>query len=74
VHVAHPTGNAKFWLAPRLSLARNDELSSWRLATALRLIEESPDSNVTLHTLERVARAMDLQLDIRLTPVGGVAA
>lgn len=27
---------------------------------------ESPDSNVTLRTLERVARAMDLDLDIRL--------
>jgi transcriptional regulator with XRE-family HTH domain len=29
---------------------------------------ESPDANVTLKTLERVARAMDLRLEIQLQP------
>jgi predicted RNase H-like HicB family nuclease/DNA-binding XRE family transcriptional regulator len=29
---------------------------------------ESPDSNVTLRTLERVAKAMDLQVEVQLTP------
>lgn len=29
---------------------------------------ESPDANVTLRTLERVARAMGLRLDIQLSP------
>ena len=37
-------------------------------------LQESPDSNLTLRTLERVARAMDLQLDIRLTRAHEAAA
>ncbi|MGQ0643186.1 MAG: helix-turn-helix domain-containing protein [Gemmatimonadaceae bacterium] len=35
---------------------------------------ESPDSNVTLRTLERVAKAMHLELDIRLLKSRGAAA
>lgn len=35
---------------------------------------ESPDSNVTLRTLERVAKAMDLALDIKLSKSRGSAA
>lgn len=35
---------------------------------------ESPDSNVTLRTLERVAKAMDLHLDIKLSKSRAAAA
>ena len=35
---------------------------------------ESPDSNVTLRTLEKVARAMNLELDIRLVHAQDSAA
>jgi predicted RNase H-like HicB family nuclease/DNA-binding XRE family transcriptional regulator len=35
---------------------------------------ESPDSNVTLRTLEKVAKAMHLELDIRLLKSRGAAA
>jgi transcriptional regulator with XRE-family HTH domain len=35
---------------------------------------ESPDSNVTLRTLERVAEAMNLDLEIKLTHAQDAAA
>ena len=40
VHVQHPTGEAKFWLDPDVSVARNYGLSPRRLATACRLAKE----------------------------------
>lgn len=40
VHVQHATGEAKFWLDPTIELAQNYGLSSTRLSTALRLIQE----------------------------------
>jgi uncharacterized protein DUF4160 len=40
VHVQHPTGEAKFWLEPRVELARNYGLTSNRLTTALKLVKE----------------------------------
>jgi hypothetical protein len=40
IHVSHPTGEAKFWLDPKIELAMNYGLSAERLARALRLIEE----------------------------------
>jgi hypothetical protein len=43
VHVNHPTGEAKFWLEPKISLAGNYGLTQRRLATALRLIREHED-------------------------------
>jgi hypothetical protein len=43
IHVQHATGEAKFWIEPAVSLARNYGLSERRLATALRLIREHED-------------------------------
>lgn len=43
VHVQHATGEAKFWLDPEPSVARNYGLSPKRLATALRLTKEHFD-------------------------------
>lgn len=40
VHVQHPTGEAKFWIDPVITLAQNYGLSTQRLARALRLIQE----------------------------------
>jgi len=40
VHVQHATGEAKFWLEPRLELAENYRLSPRRVNTALRTIQE----------------------------------
>jgi hypothetical protein len=40
VHVQHASGEAKFWLKPRLELAKNYGLTSSRLNTALRIIQE----------------------------------
>jgi Domain of unknown function (DUF4160) len=40
VHVQHATGEAKFWLAPRVVLAENYGLSARRVNTALRTIQE----------------------------------
>ena len=40
VHVQHPDGEAKFWLEPRIELARNYGLSSRQLKAALRLVKE----------------------------------
>ena len=43
VHVQHPSGEAKFWLEPRLELAQNFGLTSSRITTALRIIQEHQD-------------------------------
>jgi uncharacterized protein DUF4160 len=43
VHAHHAEGEAKFWLAPRIELARNHGLSKRRIAAARRLIEEHED-------------------------------
>lgn len=40
VHVSHPTGEAKFWLEPKIAPAANYGLTPQRLATAQRIIEE----------------------------------
>jgi DNA-binding XRE family transcriptional regulator len=60
----------------RQALALSQEALAKRIGVTRQQIAllESPDTNVTLRTLERVARAMDLQLDIRLTPAHPVAA
>jgi predicted RNase H-like HicB family nuclease/DNA-binding XRE family transcriptional regulator len=60
----------------RQALALSQEALAKRIGVTRQQIAllESPDSNVTLRTLERVAQAMDLQLDIRLTRTHGVAA
>lgn len=64
-------------LAVRLQLRwARQELGLTQAALAARIgvtrqqvaLLESPDSNVTLRTLERVARAMHLRLEIQLTP------
>jgi hypothetical protein len=39
VHVAHPEGEAKFWLTPSVQLARNVGLSSTQLRLAQSLVE-----------------------------------
>lgn len=39
VHVAHPEGEAKFWLAPSVHLARNVGLSDVQLRHAQAVIE-----------------------------------
>ena len=38
VHVAHPDGEAKFWLEPSIALAGHTGLSSKELATAEEII------------------------------------
>ena len=43
VHVHHPTGEAKFWIDPRIELAMNYGLTAQRVAKVLRLIEEHED-------------------------------
>ena len=40
VHVQHSTGEAKFWLEPRVELARNYGLTEARVAEALRIVLE----------------------------------
>lgn len=40
VHVQHATGEAKFWLEPRLELAQNYGLTARRISTALQTIRE----------------------------------
>lgn len=44
VHVQHAIGEAKFWLEPRLELAQNYGLTSSRVNTALRIIQEHQDA------------------------------
>ncbi|MFH0778522.1 MAG: DUF4160 domain-containing protein [Candidatus Eisenbacteria bacterium] len=43
VHVQHESGEAKFWLDPEITLAQNYGLSSQRIASVLRIIEEHED-------------------------------
>ena len=43
VHVHANTGEAKFWLEPRIELARNYGLSLRQVNAALRLIQEHED-------------------------------
>lgn len=43
VHVHTATGEAKFWLEPRIELARNYGLSIRQVNVALRLIQEHED-------------------------------
>ena len=43
VHVFHRTGEAKFWLAPRLELAQNFGLADQRVATALGILKDHED-------------------------------
>ena len=43
VHVHAATGEAKFWLEPRIELARNYGLSMRQINAALRLIQEHED-------------------------------
>lgn len=39
MHVEHATGKAKFWLGPKILVARNEGLSPRRLASALHWYE-----------------------------------
>jgi hypothetical protein len=39
VHVAHPNGEAKFWLTPSIHLARNVGLTSVELRQAQSVVE-----------------------------------
>lgn len=43
MHVQHSTGEAKFWLAPNVTVAANRGLSPQRLNRALRLAQENAD-------------------------------
>jgi hypothetical protein len=43
VHVQHASGEAKFWLGPRLELAQNYGLTRKRIQTALRIVQEHQD-------------------------------
>ena len=43
IHVSHPSGEAKFWIDPRIGLAANYGLSVRQIARAMRLIEEHED-------------------------------
>ncbi len=43
VHVQHAEGEAKFWLEPKIELARNYGLSERKIRDALRLVEEHKD-------------------------------
>jgi len=43
VHVQHATGEAKFWLEPRVELAKSYGLTASRINTALRTIQEHED-------------------------------
>ncbi len=43
VHVHHGNGEAKFWVEPKIQLARNYGLRGRRLSTILGLIQEHED-------------------------------
>ncbi len=43
VHVGAASGEAKFWLEPRIELSRNYGLSMRQVNAALRLIQEHED-------------------------------
>ena len=40
VHVAHPDGEAKFWLDPRVELATSTGLSSAQIRGAQQIVEQ----------------------------------
>ena len=40
IHVTHPKGEAKFWLDPEITLARNHGLTTRQISTVLRLIRD----------------------------------
>ena len=62
------------WARQRLGLSQQELAQRIGVTRQQITLLESPDSNVTLRTLERVAKAMDLRLDIRLTHTPGAAA
>ena len=43
VHVHGPSGEAKFWLEPEISLAQNYGLSTQQVNVVLRVIQEHED-------------------------------
>ena len=43
VHVHSPRGEAKFWLEPAISLAKNGGLSTQQINVVLRVIQEHED-------------------------------
>ena len=43
VHVQHSAGEAKFWLEPRVELARNYSLTETHVAAARRIVGEHED-------------------------------
>lgn len=43
IHASHPSGEAKFWLEPRIELALNHGLTPRHLAIATHLIREHVD-------------------------------
>ena len=43
VHVHAASGEAKFWLEPKIELAQNHGLNARQLSAALRLVEEHAD-------------------------------
>lgn len=43
VHAAGPGGEAKFWLEPKIEVARNFGLSERKIREALRIVEEHED-------------------------------
>ena len=43
VHVQHATGEAKFWLEPRVELAQTHGLSATRIKRALETLKEHED-------------------------------
>lgn len=43
IHVQHASGEAKFWLEPRLQLARDYGLGAHRLGEARRIVREHYD-------------------------------
>jgi hypothetical protein len=43
VHVQHASGEAKFWLDPRLELAHNYGLTTTHIAKALEILREHQD-------------------------------
>ena len=43
VHVQSAAGEAKFWLEPRIEVAKNYGLNARQLNAALRLVEEHED-------------------------------
>ena len=47
VHVHRSNGEAKFWIEPKITLARNYGLTHRQLNTALRLIQEHEDEKRT---------------------------